>query len=57
MDPLTYKHPRTMEEAFGHSGPLVDPDEQPMDIADKIVLWAAPVVVIFIVVLIALESV
>lgn len=56
MDPLTYKHPRTMEEAFGHRGPLVDPDKQPMDIADKIILWAAPVVVIFIVVLIALES-
>jgi len=28
-DPLTYKHPRTMEEAFDERGPLVEMDAKP----------------------------
>jgi hypothetical protein len=57
MDPLTYKHPRTLKDAFGEGGPIIDPEDPPMDWQDKTVLWAAPVVVIFLVVLFALEAV
>jgi hypothetical protein len=57
MDPLTYKHPRTLKDAFGEGGPIIDPEDPPMDWQDKTVLWAAPVVVIFRVVLFALEVV
>jgi len=28
-DPLTYQHPRTMEEAFDERGPLVEMDAKP----------------------------
>jgi hypothetical protein len=28
-DPLTYRHPRTLEEAFGERGPLVEMDAKP----------------------------
>lgn len=40
MDPTTYKHPRTLTEAFGPyaSGPI-DDGYDPMPLADKIVLW------------------
>lgn len=55
-DPLTYKHPRSLDEAFGSRGPVIDPEDPPMDWQDKAVLWAAPVVVIFLVLLFALES-
>ena len=57
MDPLTYKHPRTLQEAFGEGGPIIDPVDTPMVWQDKIVLWAAPVAVLFLVVLFALEVV
>lgn len=57
MDPLTYKHPRTLQEAFGSGGPVIDPEDPPMDLVDKAVLWAAPVAVLFLVVLFALEVV
>lgn len=58
-DPITYVHPRTLEQAFGagERGPLVEMDAQPeMDWEDKIVLWAAPVAVIFLTVLFAFEA-
>ena len=58
-DTLTYVHPRTMEQAFGpgERGPLFERDvDMPMDWQDKIVLWLAPVVVVFVIVLIALEK-
>lgn len=59
VDTLTYVHPRTMEQAFGpgERGPLLDRDAYaPMDWQDKLVLWVAPVVVIFVVVLLVFES-
>lgn len=56
-DPLTYKHPRTLDEAFGSRGPVIDPTDPPMDWQDKAVLWAAPVTIIFLIVLLALEAV
>ena len=53
-----YVYPRTLQDAFGSGGPVEDKDEQPpMDWQDKAVLWMAPVVVIFLVVLLALEVV
>lgn len=56
-DPLTYVYPRTLEQAFGERGPVVGmDDEPPMDWQDKIVLWLAPVAVVFVIVLIALEK-
>lgn len=58
-DTLTYVHPRTMEQAFGpgERGPLVEQEPMPsMDWQDKIVLWLAPVVVVFVIILIALEK-
>ena len=55
-DPITYRYPRSMDEAFGERGPLVEKDAEPeMDWEDKAVLWAAPVVVIFLIVLFAFE--
>lgn len=59
VDTLTYVHPRTMEQAFGpgERGPVEEKDTPPaMDWQDKIVLWLAPVVVVFVIVLIALEK-
>lgn len=53
-DPLTYIHPRTLEEAFGSRGPVIDPEDPPMDWLDKLVLWVAPVAVLFVVVLFSL---
>jgi hypothetical protein len=56
-DPLTYRHPRTLEEAFGERGPLVEMDAEPeMYWDDKLMLWVAPAVVIFLVVLFILED-
>ena len=60
VDTLTYVHPRTMEQAFGpgERGPLLDRDAYaPMDWQDKLVLWVAPAVVIFVVVLLMTEGV
>ena len=55
-----YVYPRTLEEAFGpyeRWGKVVEKDAQPeMDWEDKAVLWAAPVAVIFFIVLLVLES-
>jgi hypothetical protein len=56
-DPLTYQHPRSMEEAFDERGPLVEMDAEPeMYWDDKLMLWVAPAVVIFLVVLFILED-
>lgn len=59
-DPITYRHPRTLEEAFGpyeRCGEVVEKDaQQEVDWEDKAVLWMAPVVVIFLIVLFAFES-
>lgn len=57
IDNPDYVHPRTLEQAFGERGPVEEKDAQPpMDWADKIILWLAPVVAVFIVVLLALEN-
>lgn len=57
-DPLTYKHPRSLDEAFGSRGPVIEKDaDLKMDWQDKAVLWAAPAAVIFLIVLFALEVV
>jgi len=55
-DPLTYKHPRSLDEAFGSRGPVIDPEEPPMDWEDKLVLWVAPVALLFVMLLLVLES-
>jgi len=53
-----YVYPRTLKDAFGSGGPVVEMDApKPMDWEDKAVLWMAPVVVIFLIVLFALEVV
>jgi hypothetical protein len=59
VDPLTYKHPRTIEQAFGPSerGPLVEKDAEPeMYWDDKLMLWVAPAIVMFLIVLFILED-
>ena len=57
IDNPDYVHPRTLEQAFGEGGPVEEKDAQPpMDWSDKIILWLAPVVAIFIIVLLALEN-
>lgn len=40
-DPLTYRHPRTLDEAFNERGPVIDPNDPPMDWQDKLVLWGS----------------
>lgn len=53
-----YIFPRTLEEAFGpgERGPLVERESQkPMDWEDKLVLWVAPAVLMFVVLLLMLE--
>lgn len=55
-DALTHTYPRTLDEAFGSRGPVIDPTDPPMDWQDKAVLWAAPAAVIFLVVLFILEN-
>lgn len=53
-----YVYPRTLQDAFGSGGPVVEKDaQQEMDWDDKVMLWVAPVVVIFLIVLFALEVV
>lgn len=57
IDNPDYIYPRTRQEAFGSGGPVEEKDAQPpMDWQDKIVLWVAPVAVVFVIVLIALEK-
>lgn len=53
-DMLTYQHPRTLDEAFNDRGPVIDPEDLPMGWLDKLVLWVAPVAVLFVVVLFSL---
>lgn len=53
-----YVYPRTLEEAFGERGPVVEKDAEPkMEWQDKLVLWVAPAVLLFVVVLMMLEGV
>lgn len=57
-DPITYSHPRTLEQAFGpyeRWGEIVEMDQPKMDWEDKLVLWVAPIVAIFLIVLLATE--
>lgn len=57
-DPITYIHPRTLEQAFGpyeRWGEIVEMDQPKMDWEDKLVLWVAPIVAIFLIVLLATE--
>jgi hypothetical protein len=50
-------YPRTLDEAFGERGPVVEKDAEPeMHWDDKLMLWVAPAVVIFILVLFVLEN-
>lgn len=59
IDNPDYVYPRTLEQAFGHGerGPLIEKDAEPeMYWDDKLMLWVAPAIVIFLVVLFALES-
>jgi hypothetical protein len=52
-----YVYPRTLDEAFGERGPVVEKDEEPeMRWDDKLMLWVAPAIVIFILVLFVLEN-
>lgn len=52
-----YVYPRTLQDAFGSGGPVEDKDEMPpMDWQDKIVLWVAPAALLFVTLLLVLES-
>jgi hypothetical protein len=54
-----YVFPRTLEQAFGpdERGPLVERDApKPMDWEDKLVLWVAPAVLLFVTLLLMMES-
>lgn len=58
IDNPDYVYPRTLQDAFGSGGPVEDKDAQPpMDWQDKLVLWVAPVAVLFVIVLLVLEGV
>lgn len=51
-----YVYPRTLKDAFGSGGPLVEREEhKPMDWEDKLVLWVAPAVLLFVMLLLVLE--
>lgn len=57
-DHITYRHPRTLEQAFGpyeRWGEIVEMDQPKMDWEDKLVLWVAPIVAIFLIVLLSTE--
>ena len=57
-DHITYRHPRTLEQAFGpyeRWGEIVEMDEPKMDWEDKLILWVAPIVAIFLIVLLSTE--
>jgi hypothetical protein len=57
IDNPDYVHPRTLEQAFGEGGPVEEKDAEPeMYWDDKLMLWVAPAIVIFLVVLFALEN-
>jgi hypothetical protein len=46
-----------LEEAFGERGPVVEKDAEPeMYWDDKLMLWVAPAIVIFLIVLFILEN-
>jgi len=58
-DSITYCHPRSLEQAFGpyeRWGEIVEMEQPKMDWEDKIILWAAPVVCIFLIVLFVFEA-
>lgn len=55
-----YVFPRTLEQAFGpgERGPLFEPaPRKRMDWEDEVVLWLAPAVLLFITLLLVLESI
>lgn len=57
-DPLTYRFPRTMEQAFGHRAVLTveDEDATRMDTVDKAVTIVCAIAAFTIMVLLALEN-
>jgi hypothetical protein len=58
-DPLTYRYPRTMQEAFGpFTDNTLEPiqEEEHMDIQDKIVMVASVLAAIACAIVIALEG-
>jgi len=50
-----YVYPRTLDEAFGERGPVVEKEPE-MHWDDKLMLWVAPAIVIFLIVLFILEN-
>jgi len=55
-DPLTYRYPRTMEQAFGPRAVLTI-EEEKMDTIDKIVVIACTVAAVVVVALALMEKV
>lgn len=54
-DPLTYRYPRTMEQAFGPRAVLTI-EEEKMDTIDKIVVIACTVAAVVVVALALMEK-
>lgn len=52
-DPITYRHPRTLEEAFGpyeRWGPIVSEDEPEMTLGEAILTYASVLTASFLII-------
>lgn len=56
-DPLTYRYPRTMEEAFGPYATLTIKEDEQMDYQDKIVVIASALAFVAVVIMLVVERI
>lgn len=56
-DPLTYRYPRTMEEAFGPYATLTIKEDEQMDYQDKIVVIASALAFVAVVIMLIVERI
>lgn len=52
-DPITYRHPRTLEEAFGpyeRWGPIVNEDEPEMTLGEAVLIYASVLTASFLII-------
>ena len=55
-DPLTYRYPRTMEQAFGPYAKLTIEEDEQMDYQDKIVVIFCALASVAVAILFAVEQ-
>lgn len=56
-DPLTYRYPRTMEEAFGPYATLTIKEDEQMDYQDKVVVIASALAFVAVVIMLVVERI